>query len=423
MSLNIMKQQNLKSIPNIRSQYYVPQSVSSLGSQKINKNKSAYIDEIKNNKDLSYFQFSHQQRSKSKRVNVSLDHKDDISLLPPLRKELLRSRQSQPSVSKTLKKPSSPLLAIESIPPIEASKISQKAVGIVSAYAANTNQGLVRQYNEDRVSIILNLMRPAHYNQQYWPQSSFFAVYDGHGGPQCADYMRDNLHQFIVKDENFPQNPKQAIERGFIKAEKAYLAIADQKVLDKSGCCAVVALIIDTICYIANVGDSRAILSQYGKGKTITIDHKPNQSDEQTRIIKNGGEIYQTSIPQMNGENLLGPHRVLPGRLAVSRTFGDAEAKLTKYGGMPNVISAEPDIFSFNITDQDFLILACDGIFDKMSTEEVIQTAWQVQAQNVHQFSGKAVEHIMRTSLMRKTFDNITVVLLAFPTLERRFKK
>ena len=53
----------------------------------------------------------------------------------------------------------------------------------------------------------------------------------------------------------------------------------------------------------------------------------------------------------MNGETLLGPHRVLPGRLAVSRTFGDAEAKLTKYGGMPNVISAEPDIFSFNITD------------------------------------------------------------------------
>lgn len=48
----------------------------------------------------------------------------------------------------------------------------------------------------------------------------------------------------------------------------------------------------------------------------------------------------------MNGETLLGPHRVLPGRLAVSRTMGDAEAKLPKYGGLPNVISAEPDIFT-----------------------------------------------------------------------------
>jgi protein phosphatase 2C family protein 2/3 len=46
--------------------------------------------------------------------------------------------------------------------------------------------------------------------------------------------------------------------------------------------------------------------------------------------------------------------------LAVSRTFGDAEAKLPKYNGIPNVISAEPDIFSFKINEEnDFLILAC----------------------------------------------------------------
>lgn len=53
----------------------------------------------------------------------------------------------------------------------------------------------------------------------------------------------------------------------------------------------------------------------------------------------------------MNGESLLGPHRVMPGRLAVSRTLGDAEAKLIKYGGLPNVISAEPDIFTLAVTD------------------------------------------------------------------------
>lgn len=54
----------------------------------------------------------------------------------------------------------SPLLPIDSLPNIEISKISSKNVGSVFAYGANTHQGLVRNYNEDRVSIILNMMKP-----------------------------------------------------------------------------------------------------------------------------------------------------------------------------------------------------------------------------------------------------------------------
>ena len=51
-------------------------------------------------------------------------------------------------------------------------------------------------------------------------------------------------------------------------------------------------------------------------------------------------------------EYITGPFRVFPGRLAVSRTMGDSEAKLPKYNGIPNVISAEPDVFSFKISDE-----------------------------------------------------------------------
>ena len=55
----------------------------------------------------------------------------------------------------------------------------------------------------------------------------------------------------------------------------------------------------------------------------------------------------------------VGPHRVLPGRLSVSRTFGDIEAKLLKFGGNPNVVVALPEIKSFKImSDHDFVILA-----------------------------------------------------------------
>lgn len=65
----------------------------------------------------------------------------------------------------------------------------------------------------------------------------------------------------------------------------------------------------------------------------------------------------------------MGPLRVLPGRLSVSRTFGDIEAKLERFGGKPNVVIAEPDIRNFKITSEhDFIALASDGIFDKMSS-------------------------------------------------------
>ena len=59
--------------------------------------------------------------------------------------------------------------------------------------------------------------------------------------------------------------------------------------------------------------------------------------------------------------HIKGPHRVFPGRLAVSRTIGDAEAKLIKYGGLPNVISYDPDVtsFKYNENEHDFILLGC----------------------------------------------------------------
>jgi len=83
------------------------------------------------------------------------------------------------------------------IPNHEPSKCSVKRNGFVKAYAANTNQGIVRNYNEDRVAIILNIMKPASRVNEEWPKCSFFGVYDGHGGVACADFLRDNLHQYV----------------------------------------------------------------------------------------------------------------------------------------------------------------------------------------------------------------------------------
>ncbi len=97
------------------------------------------------------------------------------------------------------------------------------------AYAANTNQGLVRNYNEDRVSIILNIVKPEHRQAETWPKCSFFGVYDGHGGSACAEYLRDNLHHYVIKEDVFPWDPINAIKEGFKKAESRFLLMCQQK--------------------------------------------------------------------------------------------------------------------------------------------------------------------------------------------------
>ena len=76
-------------------------------------------------------------------------------------------------------------------------KSSSNQNGLIAAYAANTNQGIVRNYNEDRVTIILNFLKPKEKDIAYWPRCSFFGLYDGHGGSECADFLRDFLHHFV----------------------------------------------------------------------------------------------------------------------------------------------------------------------------------------------------------------------------------
>ena len=85
------------------------------------------------------------------------------------------------------------------LPNHEPPKFSRQSNGFVLSYGANTNQGIYRNYNEDRVSIILNFQKPKERSDVIvWPKCSFFGVFDGHGGTKCADFLRDNLHNFII---------------------------------------------------------------------------------------------------------------------------------------------------------------------------------------------------------------------------------
>ncbi len=95
----------------------------------------------------------------------------------------------------------------------DKAKTSSKTMGNIKGYGANTYQGLVRNYNEDRVSIIINMTKPENYTKKNWPKISFFGIYDGHGGSKCADFLRDTLHKIIFSNEYFPENAEKAIKK------------------------------------------------------------------------------------------------------------------------------------------------------------------------------------------------------------------
>ena len=321
---------------------------------------------------------------------------------------------------------------------INLGKISNKQYGLIKAYAASTNKGIIRNYNEDRISIMINMNPPI--NCKNFPTISFFAIFDGHGGKQCAEYLRENLLKLICANKNFPSDIMESIKEAFKIADEDFLnnyAIKDGKLIDCSGSCGLFLLIIDNMAYVANVGDSRCLIScNNGKIKNqVTRDHKPNFLYEKQRIILNGGIIYQSQNvlngddynASLKGKILIGPFRVLPGRLSVSRTIGDAEAKCTLFGGMPNVVINEPDIYSFNIDkdDVDYFILCCDGVFDQLNNDDIFECVSLVvnynkfnnNNSNIHSVCGDIVNLILNASMERKSFDNVSCIIVTFKNL------
>lgn len=266
------------------------------------------------------------------------------------------------------------------------------------------------------------------------------------------------MHQLIVRDDNFPKNPKKAIENGIAESERMFLAWAheqsrpEEDFIERSGTCAIIVLIVGDICYVANVGDSRAIMSVDGGEKILLLskDHKPEDDGETKRVEENGGQIYQNKsyVPDPSPENasgvqmIIGPHRVFPGRLSVSRTIGDIEAKDPRYGGNPMCVIPTPDIKCFKIRNNyDFIVLGCDGVFEKLDNKAVINASWdaamcdyendEVIRKNIdknviknggpisiHQKSGLAVDKILHECVFAKTLDNITAVMIAFENFE-----
>jgi protein phosphatase 1B len=127
---------------------------------------------------------------------------------------------------------------------------------------------------------------------------------------------------------------------------------------DKSGSTAVACLITPSHTYLINCGDSRAILVSGGECVLGTYDHKPINPCERERIENAGGSVM---IQRVNGS------------LAVSRALGDFEYKNVEgRGPCEQLVSPEPECYVRQRSERDeFIVLACDGIWDVMSNNDL----------------------------------------------------
>lgn len=205
---------------------------------------------------------------------------------------------------------------------------------------------------------------------------SFFAVFDGHAGARVSMHCAENLLDTIIQSEDFLNNTnancnnqvsvedaervKKGIREGFLKLDERMRKIPEiASGEDKSGSTAVCTLISATHFFFANCGDSRAVLSRNKRVQFVTEDHKPINPGEKERIQKAGGSVM---IQRVNGS------------LAVSRALGDYEYKrVMGKGQCEQLVSPEPEV---NVLERDneldeFLVLACDGVWDVLTNEEI----------------------------------------------------
>lgn len=229
-----------------------------------------------------------------------------------------------------------------------------------------------RPTNEDEHTIIIG------------KNLSFYAIFDGHGGGLVSKFLKKNLHKYFTGKKK-PPFTKTYIDKAFTDAQnKIVKSLPRMSKLSGSTCLALIKYGKKVI--IMNVGDCRAVLCRNGLAIPLTKDHKPNWPDEKKRIAKLGGEIYYDSYDW----------RV--GTLSVSRAFGDMDTK--------PYITHKPDVFRLSLTKKDeFIVLACDGLWDVMCNQEVIQFIYEHPENTAKKLATYAINK-------KGSTDNVSVMII-----------
>ncbi|KAJ3692173.1 hypothetical protein LUZ60_012523 [Juncus effusus] len=221
---------------------------------------------------------------------------------------------------------------------------------------------------------------------------NLFGVFDGHGGHRAAQYLKEHLFENLLNHPKFMTDTKLAIRETYIKTDSDFLNSEISAYRD-DGSTASTAVLVGNQLYVANVGDSRTVISKQGKAIALSEDHKPNRIDERQRIEEAGGFIMWAGTWRVGGV------------LAMSRAFGNRMLK-------PYVV-AEPDIQEEVIDEEfDLLVLATDGIWDVVPNEDVVSLARD------EELPQSAARELGRTAFSEGSTDNITCIVIRFNHLK-----
>ncbi|XP_072553907.1 protein phosphatase Mn(2+)-dependent 1K-like isoform X3 [Paramormyrops kingsleyae] len=225
----------------------------------------------------------------------------------------------------------------------------------------------------------------------------YFAVFDGHGGPQAADFCHKHMETYIKDLVHEEQNLELVLTKAFLEVDKAFemhLNASGNASLQTSGSTATVALLRDSVeLVVASVGDSRALLCRRGKAQRLTVDHTPERKDEKERIKKSGGFVTWNSLGQAN----------VNGRLAMTRSIGDFDLKTRG-------VIAEPETKRVTLqhAHDSFLALTTDGINFIMNSQEICDVIIQCPDPR------EAAQVIAEQAQQYGSEDNSTLVVVPF---------
>ncbi|KAL9398662.1 hypothetical protein Peur_007623 [Populus x canadensis] len=228
----------------------------------------------------------------------------------------------------------------------------------------------------------------AEYRKKKNHELGLFAIFDGHLGDRVPSYLKDNLFNNILDEPNFWKDPTTAIKNAYRSTDNFILENAMQ--LGPGGSTAVTAIFIDgKDLWIANVGDSRAVVCEGGCANQLTVDHEPHT--ERKKIEKKGGFVTALpgDVPRVNGQ------------LAVARAFGDHSLKAH--------LSSEPDVRHVPIeSNMEFFILASDGLWKVMKNQEAVDLVKPIKDPKA------AAKRLTSEALARKSKDDISCIVIRF---------
>lgn len=228
-----------------------------------------------------------------------------------------------------------------------------------------------------------------------------FAIFDGHGGKKTATACANGLvPQISVELESFKQQP--ITPRQLACAAFTSICKLDTKLRDDlgdereaSGATAVTCLTTPTHIVFANLGDSRGVLARSGGPPFQTQDHKPGVPAEIARIEAAGGMVKNGRVNTF---------------LGVSRALGDFDYKNPKKPQDEMVVTPCSDVYVIPKSGCDFIVLACDGVWDVLSSVDVIDLVRKGLA------TGKSAEEVAvdlgNAAIAAKSDDNISVMLI-----------